>query len=334
MRPVFLKYLTPFLIVFPLPSVAASDLLGAPYATANRNPFVQIYGLPSAQSAQLQMNGKIKIAMQHEAASNFTFDGALTDTPSDQPVILDGETHRTNLQWRYGYDEDWEIGIDIPYLRHKAGGLDSFINDWHDTFSLPDGNRTDFLDDQLLFFYQDGADVFSLDRDNAGIGDVSLSAAYRLSSHSTRQTALRFGIKLATGDAKKLHGSEATDAFVSWHISDQYTQRFIWHASAGLLLLGDGEVLDGVRNDAVVFGSTTVSYTVRDNVSLKAQLDAQSAFYNSSTTELGSASMQLTIGGAIAFGRNFSLDLSISEDIAVDTAPDVVFQLGFNYYGL
>jgi hypothetical protein len=35
----------------------------------------------------------------------------------------------------------------------------------------------------------------------------------------------------------------------------------------------------------------------------------------------------LTIGGTVAFGKKTSLDIGVSEDLIVATAPDVVFHL-------
>ena len=61
---------------------------------------------------------------------------------------------------------------------------------------------------------------------------------------------------------------------------------------------------------------------------MKLQLDAHSAFYDSGLTELGSDAAQLIIGGALRLSDTWVLDLAVSEDIAVDTAPDVVFHIG------
>jgi len=56
------------------------------------------------------------------------------------------------------------------------------------------------------------------------------------------------------------------------------------------------------------------------------QGNAHTAFFkNSELRELSSASIQLLLGGTIAFTDNVSLDLGVSEDVIVNTSPDVAF---------
>lgn len=308
-------------------SGAQADALNDPYASSNRNPFVQVYGLPSAQSAQLTAAGKLSTGLQIDLANNFT-----EDDKGNESIFIDGETLRTNIQLRYGFSEGVEIGIDIPYLSHDGGSSDSFIDDWHDFWGLPDGDRPNAPRDQLQFRYQrDGGEVLAdVSRSANGIGDISLNLAYQLPSSKLRQWALRTAVKLPTGDADNLLGSESTDISLSVGLTDQSLLQgynLTWHASGGLLWMGSGEVLGELREDWVAYGSSTLSWMVSESVSLKLQLDAHSAFYDSALTELGSNAAQLMIGGAIRIGERWVLDIAVSEDVAVDTAPDVVFHV-------
>lgn len=310
-----------------LAGVCQADALLDPYATSNRNPFVQVYGLPAAQSAQLLAPSTLSSALQLEVVQNFT----VSDEGSEG-IIIDGETHRANLQLRYGLREGIEIGLDVPYLSHESGGLDSFIDDWHDFFNLPDGDRTKYEQDQFFYIYQrDGEEGVMLTRSADGLGDISASLGLQLSATPTRQWALRSAIKLPTGDADKLLGSESTDISLGINVSDQgllAEHNIVLHASTGVLWMDEGEILDRQREDWVVFGSSTLSWLVQPRLSLKLQLDAHTAFYDSATTELGGDSAQLILGGAFRLGSSTVVDLSVSEDIVVDTAPDVVFQIG------
>ncbi len=94
--------------------------------------------------------------------------------------------------------------------------------------------------------------------------------------------------------------------------------------------MGNGQVLDDQRKDWVAIGSLTFSWLATQNFSLKLQLDAHTAFYDSALTELGRNSVQLVLGGAVRPGKNWTLDLAVGEDIVVDTASDVVFHIGIN----
>lgn len=310
-----------------LPLSVLADPLLQPFATSNRNPFVQVYGLPVARSAELVSPGQVATGLVLEAANSFTLD----DKRGEQ-IVIDGETHRAQLSLRRGFDAGWEIGVELPWLSHEGGGLDSFIDNWHSAFGLPDGDRPDYPSDRLHYSYSlNGQQQVNVSRSSDGIGDISLTAGYSLASSNTRQWALRTALKLPTGDADKLTGSESTDIALALHLSDSGwldSHDLLLHGSAGVLRIEGGDVLDAIREDWVLYGSATLAWLATDNTSLKIQFDAHTAFYDSALTELGSDSAQLTLGGSVKLGEDWTVDLSVIEDIAVDTAPDVVFMLG------
>ncbi len=304
--------------------------LDNPFVTSNRNPFVQVYGLPETLSADILSTGESSASLQLEAVSNFT----VSDS-SNEAIFIDGETHRITMQFFYGFASDWELGISVPHLSHQSGSLDSFIDDWHDFWNMPDGGRTNFARDQLRFDYQrQGQLLFTLDEPTDGIGDVSLVLSHQLSSVEGRTWTVRSELTLPTGDAEEMLGSEATGLALGLYVTD----RSIWqghnitlHGNVGALWLEDGEILSEQREDWVIYGSSTLGWRVAEDISLKIQLDGHSAFYDSALAELGDPSLQFILGGALRLSSRWALDIAVSEDIAVDTAPDVVFHLGINY---
>ncbi|MBO6556562.1 MAG: DUF3187 family protein [Pseudomonadales bacterium] len=312
------------LIAFPQSSLA--DLF-EPFSTSNLNPFVQVYGIPATRSAYQAADGQLNWHLQTEIANNFT------ESREDNEVIsIDGETWRTNLSLRYGMTERWEVALDVPYMRHDGGSLDSFIEDWHGWFGLPNGGREDVMDDQLTYLYQlNGITQVDLRDSVSGIGDVSLSVSYLLGNEEDKSWSVRAGVKLPTGDPNDLTGSDGTDVFMSLHLSDASFFRhddWYFHGSIGLMVPGDGDIIEGTLEDYVVFGSTTVAWHSWKKVSLKAQLDFHSAMYDSDLKELDEFAVQLVLGGTVELGEKLLLDISVSEDIVTDASPDVVFQLG------
>ena len=164
-----------------------------------------------------------------------------------------------------------------------------------------------------------------------GLGDVRLSGGYRfLGERDPRERclALRAGLKLPAGSASKLHGSGSTDLSLSLAATDGKTLGK-WGAtlfgSAGALFLTDGDVLPERQRDVVGFGSFGIASGPIGRFTLKAQVDAHSALYDSDLTQLGSTALQLTFGTSIALPGKTSLDIGVTEDAAVDTASDVVF---------
>jgi len=307
-------------------ATAHADLF-EPFSTSNLNPFVQMYGLPATRSAHQAAEGEFNWHLQTEVANNFT-----DSLGSSESISLDGETWRTTLSLRYGLTERWELALDVPYIGHDGGFMDSFIEDWHGWFGLPNGGREDVLDDQLAYLYVlDGITRVDLQDSVSGIGDVQLSVGYLLGQEEDKAWSVRAGVKLPTGEADDLIGSDSTDVFMSLHLSDgSFFSHEDWyfHGSLGLMVPGDGDIIEEKQEDYVVFGSTTVAWHTFERIALKAQLDFHSSLYESELKELDEFAVQLVLGGSVTLGKNLLLDISVSEDIVTDTSPDVVFQLG------
>lgn len=317
------------MMLFFLPLAGVADSLDAPFLSSNLNPFVLVYSPPVAEDAQLENAGSLRFTLQAEVANSFTerSDGV-------ESVFIDGETHRATARVIYSVSDALELGIAIPYISHESGRLDDLIENWHDTWSLPDGSRPVFEQDQLSYRYSDASgNLVAVEQSTDGLGDLRLTAAYQLASEGSRHWALRGSVKLPTGEVEDLTGSDSTDIALSLSMTERNlfdSANWVLHASGGFLWLGSSELLEERREDWVGLGSTTVSWRVRPDISLKVQVDAHSAFYDSDLKELGEPSVQLVFGGAINVGKGWLVDIAVSEDIAVDTAPDVVFLIGLN----
>ena len=220
---------------------AAADIF-EPFTTANMNPFTRLHGVPQTRSAQLTTAGKLEVGLQLDVANNFT-----DSLSGNERVRLDGETHRTNLSLRYGLSERWELGIDLPYIRHSGGSLDGFIENWHSWFGLPNGGREDSAQDELNYFWRHGTQTrASLTRSESGMGDITVYAGYRLGGDDERQWTVRAGASLPTGDADSLTGSGGTDVFASLHVSQASlwrSERLRFHGSIGAALLDDTDII-------------------------------------------------------------------------------------------
>jgi len=81
----------------------------------------------------------------------------------------------------------------------------------------------------------------------------------------------------------------------------------------------------------VGFGTIGLGWGPAEWISFKFQLNAHTPFYHgSSLDEISSSSLMLVSGGAIRLPGNYLLDIGVSEDVIVSTAPDVAFHLGLS----
>ena len=292
-------------------------------------PFSVVFGLPdSLDGAQVLESGNDRWGASVVSASH-----SIADAGGNELLIVDGETTRFALAYRRGLGRNWELGIELPYLSHHPGGLDSVIDDWHRTFGLPDGARDDRPRDVLEFAYQDtGALTVNVSQSSSGIGDARLLAAYRLVDDERRSVALRFGLKLPTGDSGDFLGSGAADFSVGVAVARESlwgNDRWSGFYQTYVTLLGEPEVLEALAEDWVWQASAGLQYQLTPRVMLEAQAFARSRLYDSRLDSLGEPSLMLTFGAAFRVSNRWALTLGVGEDVKVESVPDVTFQLGF-----
>ena len=301
---------------------------GDPVYIGNQNPWVLIFGLPKAESGNLTEDGILDTSFTY-----FITNHAISDDSGDESIIWDGETTQYNFAFRYGFSDTVELGLDIPYVHHGGGYMDSMIRNYHDIFGMPNDRQEAFDKNQIHYQIQENEVILFQMQDSAsGIGDVRLSAAMPLMIDSLgekRHLALRSQIKLPTGDAKYLLGSGATDVSIGLTYSDFETLNnfdMVLSSHAGVIYLGDADVLTNKQENIAVYGGISIDWLALENLEIKAQLDMHTALYDSDLVQLGS-SIQLLVGGTLYLPGDMLLDLGISEQLSTDATPDVGFYL-------
>jgi len=94
-------------------------------------------------------------------------------------------------------------------------------------------------------------------------------------------------------------------------------RRGLMERFAGVLLLGDGEVLPDLQRSALSYGGAAAAWWISDRFGVSAQLQAEGPYYDSEIDELGGASAQLAVGFEYRLPQQgTSLHFSITEDIA------------------
>lgn len=308
-------------------SVAAQGVEVRPFDTTEQNPFAQIYGLPSIGPATVLDAGKSEWRMSADLANYYAF-----DSRNAEQITVDGETRRYVLALRRGAGDGMEWGFELPYVRQSGGGLDQFIEHWHEWGGFPNGGRELAPRNRLLIEYRrNGAPLVRLQDPGEGPGDVKLIAARRLASDAP-DLALRAALKLPTGDSAGLRGSGAADAALWLSAACGSTQcrgAFAWYAGAGLLYAGRGDILPQQQRRLIPFGGFGVMWRVTEDFAFKAEIDGHDAFYRDSELRELNAAMQGLFGGSWRISRNHSVDFAIGEDVKVSSTPDVQFHLAW-----
>jgi len=316
-----------------LPGIALGFEL-QPLVTRNLSPSVIGFGLPSLGAARVLTPGSGQGQLIFDLISNST-----EKTTSTENLLFDGESYRLALAGDYGYASGLEFGFALPLISHQGGVLDSFIENWHDAFGLPQGIRDQTAHNQLDYSYlhQNGAG-FSVQSDQAGIGDLSLRTAWQLflDDDKRQAIAMRASLKLPTGSAEKLTGSGSTD-FAVWLSGEQRQDtiagQLFLYGGGGLLASSDGDLLSGQRRNLVGFFTLGCGLQIWPKLGFQLQFDGHSPFSQASELrELTDFSGQLAIGGSLALGSQTVLELAVIEDVVVATAPDVVFHFALSHH--
>ena len=284
-----------------------------------------VYGLPLPTAARITEYQQSQLLTSLNISN--TING---EQPGNEILFIDVESYQLNLLFDYGISKNWALKIQAPFISHDQGYMDSWIDSYHDALGLPEGVRPLHPRDQLHIEYQNnGSSLINIQQSQSGIGDISLQAGYQTTKEKDFNLSYWVSLKLPTGDANKLTGSDHTDIAL-WIATDKNLQDDLsLYANVGLLYMTGSNVLKSQHKNTVAFATTGMQGQPWENIILRFQFDMHSAFYDSATDFLGSV-IQLTFGGSILFDSS-SLDIAIAEDIQAGTSPDVNFNITWRY---
>ena len=186
----------------------------APFVVRDLNPFIQVFGLPPFDPAELVPAGHAQVQLAFDLANN-----AKLGNGANESITLDGETYRLSLSVRRGFSDWLEAGVELPFVFHRAGLFDPFIKDWHALLGLPNGDR-DLLPDNALDYSHrlQGQESMAIRTGQQGLGDVRLFAATPLWRADRRARAAQPPRQPQAPDRRQgamLLGSGSTDLAVT-----------------------------------------------------------------------------------------------------------------------
>lgn len=304
-------------------ALVAREAAAAPFPTRDLNPLLAGFGLPAPMPARLRAQSW-SIAADLNWAST-----ALTQRAGPEQLIVDAEIREMRLTLGRSWSDRFIAQLQIPYRYAGGGVLDGSIDGWHDLFDLPEGARAQQPTGRIEIAYErDGTVLLDIDASASGLADLSLDFGYMLGSAPSFAATAWLSIKLPAGQAGRLTGSEAADVSLAIAGEHRLTDDWSVFAQTGVTWLGKGERLATQQRDVVWSGLAGVGWRVWRGLELKAQLDAHSAAFEATQLDFLSNALVFTVGGDYRFDSGWKLDLAVSEDVAVETASDVVFVLG------
>lgn len=297
--------------------------LGAPLPTRNENPLLAPFGVPGVLPARLPAAGGDAVGATFNWSNSMTL-----ESEGNSAYHMDAEWQELRLEWLHGVTDRVAVRGELPWRRLSGGTLDHAIEQWHEFWSLPNGDRDEVARDALRIEFSQGPDLLlQVDESGSGLGDIPLSIGWQLRAGERHALAAWFTVKAPTGRARDLSGSGALDAAASvageWRLAD----RWQWFAQADATWLGDGDVLPTRQRNVVGSAMTGLTWNAWRGLDLTVQLDANSAVFDAPTHAAGDA-LVLGFGASYRSGGGWRYDLGFGEDLTVDAAPDFTIVLG------
>lgn len=329
--------LVPLLVVFLLlPGIGqADDDVAQVLALRNQHPFLQVFGLPLFQDAHLADAGRWNSLYSFDVVNHA--DAARIGA---ETLILDGESYFLSLSFRRGINDWLELGIDIPVVAHSDGVFDNVIEGWHDLFGMSNAQRTGPSNRLRLIYERDGDLYYNINSGVSGIGDIQLSAAIAIRKASTPgdvSLSLRSSVKLPTGNADDLLGSGAADFSLGLYANKSYSlfkRRLRLGGFAGLLALGEGDVLPAWQESVVPVAGIAANWQWNDELGFTVQTQLEGSYFDSALEILGNNTFQFSVGADYYVpDKNLLFSVGLVEDLFANTTPDVGLHLSVRLPG-
>lgn len=298
---------------------AAAD----PFPARDLNPLLAGFGLPAALPARLASESwTIATDLNWASVSVVQHAGA-------EQLIVDAETREARVTIGRSWSSGFAAQLQIPYRYTGGGVLDNAIDSWHELFGLPQGTRAVSPQDRIRIAYGHGNTVlFDVRSSQSGLGDISLDFGRSLHSTTTGAAAAWLSVKLPSGDAERFTGSGATDVSLAIAAEHRFGEDWSTFGQVGIAWLGEGERLSAQQRDFAWSALAGIGWRAWRGLELKAQFDAHSAVFDEAGLDFLGEALVLTVGGDYRFASGWQFDLAVSEDIAVESASDVVFVVG------
>ncbi|WOJ95232.1 DUF3187 family protein [Congregibacter variabilis] len=305
--------------------MANDSALGAPVASRNLSPLYANLGIPVMTSAEPLERGAFDLQWTLHWASHSVF-----ERENNEFLSLDGETRRQDLRVQAGLGKGIMLSLNVPYISHSGGQLDTFIDDWHAFWGMPDGPRALQPTDNLGFSYS-GSPGFELNSTRSGIGDIEIAASLALVATEQWTVGVFAQYKFATGSVIDFSGSgeDGVSLGARWSRQSCMFAQLSCHLQGGLSEVGEN-AFDPNADTWVPFAGVSLGWQLGDSLALVAQLDAHDAVYQAKVLSANGVAVWGTLGLRWTPVNRWIIDAQFLEDLAVGTAPDISFRLALS----
>ena len=297
-----------------------------PLPVLNQSPLAALRALPAQRSADVEAGLSWSIA--GSISNHFT-----VQESDSESLSLDGQSDVLSVAVRYGFLENWDVEVTVPWRHHSGGFTDKLITDWHKLFSLPNADRDLYPVDDLHYRLSLAGHQREFDEPASGIGDVHISMNRRLLVIDGGQLSVGAGAKMSTGKSADWLGSGATDYYALMRFTGRQLNGWpvYWHGQLGTTFAGRSELLGETQKRSLWFAGLAAEWRFSPRWSALLQYDAHSALLSADLAALSRPTGMLSMALRWRLAPEWWIEFGFSEDVVVESAPDITFLLGARY---
>ena len=297
-----------------------------PLPVLNQSPLAALRAVPAQRSAEVEAGLSWSIA--GSIANHFT-----VQESDSESLFLDGQSDVLSVAFRYGFLEDRDVELTVPWRHHSGGFTDALITDWHKLFSLPNADRDLYPVDDLQYRLSLPGHKREFEEPASGIGDVQISINRRLLVIDGGQLSVGAGAKMSTGKAADWLGSGATDFYTLMRFTGQQLNGWpvYWHGQLGATFAGRSELLGEAQKRSLWFAGLAAEWRFSPRWSALLQYDAHSALLSADLAPLSRPTGMFSMALRWRLAPEWWIEFGFSEDAVVESAPDITFLLGARY---
>lgn len=288
-----------------------------PIPVRNRRPYHLLFLQFTPETGDILRPYGERFDLQLDVANNL-----LIPSPAQGArVIEDNEVQRLGFTWRRGIGHGVEIGVETSLLWRNGGFLDGILEGYHNLFGLegngPDNpaGRSNIPQNQSLLLLQDAQGRKLVNQGNAfGLGETTLIIKQNLLPVQKRSAlALRFGLKLPTGNPNLLLGSGSVDAGLSLDLRYSLGRDIALYANGGGVLMGSAGRVPGAQ-PSMFQGFAGIEYHPNRRDSFILQIDGNSLAVRTGNSFADKVGTTATFGYKRILDRSHILTLAFSEN--------------------
>ena len=247
---------------------------------------------------------------------------------------MDGEVLRAGLRASFGLPAGFEIAWELPMAITSGGFLDSFIDEFHDTFNQRDGGRTMAPRDRFLVSgVAQGNPFYEMRESAAELLDVPIELRWQALRPDADQPfglLLRAAVELPTGDQDEGYGNGGLD--IALGVVGQVRLgpvALAAHLGQTFVSTPDRARQAGVDyRDVRTFGAS-IEAALTPSTAAIVQVDmSQMASRGVRSVNIDSDQWLLWVGLRSRWTENLTVEFSFGEDLTLNGPPDFTVHLG------